>query len=266
MFATITAAMLVFAGLTAASLILSRAGGGSDRQRHLSGEYWVNLVYWLAAPTLVTWAVGRLVTLILAAAALVFYAGRPEAWCGFGPVAQLPPLARAATALICADFANYWVHRAMHASPILWPIHAVHHSSIELAWHSALRIHPLDRLAMRMGVLSVLLPLGFPLGALGGAAIVAGLIGILVHCDSDIDLGLLRYVIATPRFHRWHHENAPAARGKNLSGILPLWDILFGTFYMPVGQRPERFGPARPLPSTFRSHLLDPILTAWRKF
>ena len=118
---------------------------------------------------------------------------------------------------------------------------------------------------MRLGVLGFLLLLGFPLGALGGAAILAGGVGILVHWDVDVDLGPLRYVIATPRFHRWHHASAAEARGKNLAGIFPVWDLLFGTFHLPR-RRAERCGPSSDLPATLRSHLLEPIAGCWRQF
>jgi len=46
-------------------------------------------------------------------------------------------------------------------------------------------------------------------------------------------VGPLRAVLASPRFHRWHHTSAKEGRDKNFAGLLPLWDILFGTYYMP---------------------------------
>lgn len=249
----------LFVGLTAASLCLPpKAGGGMGAKRRLPHEYWANLLYWLSVP-LVTWLIGRTTALVLGVLAVILFAPGEQSWRGFGPIAELPIWASAGAAFVCADFANYWVHRASHHSKVLWPLHAIHHSSIHLDWHSALRIHPLDRLMMRFGVLLFLLCLGFPLGALAGTAAVAGLIGILVHIDSDRDFGPLRCVIATPRFHRWHHASCPAARGKNLAGIFPLWDLLFGTFYMPREEVAHRFGPAAPLPMSLRAHLISPV-------
>jgi hypothetical protein len=40
-------------------------------------------------------------------------------------------------------------------------------------------------------------------------------------------------VIVSPRFHRWLHADEDAARDKNFPGLLPIWDVLFGTYYMP---------------------------------
>lgn len=47
---------------------------------------------------------------------------------------------------------------------------------------------------------------------------------------------------ATPVFHRWHHSRDRGAWDKNFAGLLPLWDILFGTYYMPKDRWPENFG------------------------
>lgn len=55
------------------------------------------------------------------------------------------------------------------------------------------------------------------------------------------DFGPLRAILASPRFHRWHHTSAEEGRDKNFAGLLPLWDILFGTYYIPDSQ-PTGFG------------------------
>lgn len=257
----IALAALLVASFVVVVLLLTRRGQVATGRR-ISGEARVDFVYWVVGPTLVSWLVGRASALIPAALVLLFYPEGADVWRGFGPLATLPAPISMGLALVCADFANYWVHRTMHASRALWPLHSVHHSSIELDWHSALRIHPFDRLAMRLGVLSFLLLVGFPAGALGGAAVLAGLIGVLVHLDVDVDLGPFRFVIATPRFHRWHHASDAQARGKNLAGIFPIWDLLFGTFHMPPHRAP-RCGPPLPLPQTLRGHLLDPVRSGW---
>jgi sterol desaturase/sphingolipid hydroxylase (fatty acid hydroxylase superfamily) len=45
--------------------------------------------------------------------------------------------------------------------------------------------------------------------------------------------GPLRLLIASPRFHRWHHADVPEAHGKNLANIFPLFDWMFGTYRVP---------------------------------
>jgi sterol desaturase/sphingolipid hydroxylase (fatty acid hydroxylase superfamily) len=63
-----------------------------------------------------------------------------------------------------------------------------------------------------------------------------------VHANVRWDFGPLRYVIATPAFHRWHHSTEADALNKNFSGLFPVTDWLFGTLYMPKGVQPTRFG------------------------
>ena len=74
----------------------------------------------------------------------------------------------------------------------------------------------------------------------------------------------LRSVIATPVFHRWHHSKDPAAIDKNFAGLLPLWDILFGTYYMPKDRLPQDFGATEPVPTGYFGQLWHPF-AGWFK-
>ena len=62
-----------------------------------------------------------------------------------------------------------------------------------------------------------------------------------VHINVDWDHGPFRYVIASPRMHQWHHADLPRAYGKNLANIFPVFDLVFGTYYVP-GPCKEAFG------------------------
>ena len=41
---------------------------------------------------------------------------------------------------------------------------------------------------------------------------------------------------------RWHHTTEEEGLDKNFAGLFPFIDLLFGTFYMPPGRQPHRFG------------------------
>ncbi len=43
-------------------------------------------------------------------------------------------------------------------------------------------------------------------------------------------------------FHRWHHTASPETRDRNFAPMFPVWDLMFGTFFMPAGRRPEGYG------------------------
>lgn len=49
-------------------------------------------------------------------------------------------------------------------------------------------------------------------------------------------------MLASPAFHRSHHTSEEEGLDTNFAGLLPFIDLLFGTFYMPEGRQPERFG------------------------
>ena len=81
-----------------------------------------------------------------------------------------------------------------------------------------------------------------------------------VHANLDWTLGPFKYVIATPVFHRWHHTAAERGGEKNFAATFPVLDLMFGTFYMPAGEKPDRYGIAdREFPTSFGAQLLRPF-------
>ena len=46
----------------------------------------------------------------------------------------------------------------------------------------------------------------------------------------------------SPVFHRWHHAAEVECQARNFAPMFPVWDLMFGTFYMPPGRVPEAFG------------------------
>lgn len=76
---------------------------------------------------------------------------------------------------------------------------------------------------------------------------------VIVLISGRPGFGPLHYVIATPVFHRWHHTTEAEGQDKNFAGAFVWPDVLFGTFYLPQGRQPERFGiaGARPPESFF---------------
>jgi sterol desaturase/sphingolipid hydroxylase (fatty acid hydroxylase superfamily) len=51
----------------------------------------------------------------------------------------------------------------------------------------------------------------------------------------------LRWLIATPQYHHWHHTSDEEGLDKNFAGFLPLWDVLFRTAHQPE-HWPQRYG------------------------
>jgi sterol desaturase/sphingolipid hydroxylase (fatty acid hydroxylase superfamily) len=220
----------------------------------------VDVVYWLFTP-LVTKALTRAVTIggVALIALLLGHKLGPELADGFGPVTQQPWWLIAMEMLVLGDFIGYWMHRAFHWGG-LWKFHAVHHSSEQLDWLSSVRLHPVNDVLSRLAQVIVLMLLGFPLTALAAYVPFLTLYAILLHANVGWDYGPLRHVIASPRFHRWHHTSEAEGQNRNFAGLLPLWDLLFGTFHMPAGRQPQHFGVAgMNVPTTFIGQLLFPF-------
>jgi sterol desaturase/sphingolipid hydroxylase (fatty acid hydroxylase superfamily) len=79
---------------------------------------------------------------------------------------------------------------------------------------------------------------------------------IMVHAKLDWDWGPLRSAIASPRFH---HTDEVNARDKNFAGLLRVWDILLGTYYMPRDRLPQCFGTATPVPGNLIGQMIFPF-------
>lgn len=187
-------------------------------------------------------------------------AGRaPELGLARDALRALPFAVQLALGLLVADFLGYWMHRAFHARP-LWGLHAVHHSSPQLDWLSSVRLHPLNQALMSVVQAVPLLALGFDPRVFAVVAPVLTLYAIGIHANVSFDLGPLRAVVASPRFHRWHHTSQAEGRDKNFAGLFPLWDVLFGTFYAPADRVPTEFGAGdEPVPAGLWRQLAYPF-------
>ena len=81
-----------------------------------------------------------------------------------------------------------------------------------------------------------------------------------VHANLNWTLGPLKYVFATPVFHRWHHTHLDEGGNSNFGSLLSIWDVLFGTFYMPERTLPARYGIDEPAyPQGFLGQLVHPF-------
>jgi sterol desaturase/sphingolipid hydroxylase (fatty acid hydroxylase superfamily) len=80
----------------------------------------------------------------------------------------------------------------------------------------------------------------------------------LEHSNWRIPLGPLKWVFPSPWFHHWHHSFDVLAQNKNFSPY-PVWDVIFGTAYMPADRLPERLGVDAPVPRDYLGQLAYPF-------
>ncbi len=165
-------------------------------------------------------------------------------------------------AVLIVNICGYFAHRLAHTVPFLWKFHSVHHSSEELDWLAAARLHPLDQIFSRALTFVPLYVLGFTKEVFGIYIVLATLHAIFIHSNTRFKLKFLRGIITTPTYHHWHHSNHTEAFNKNFAGQLPVLDLLFGTYYLPKEKMPETYGISEPMPKGYLAQLKYPFVKA----
>ncbi|HET8772825.1 MAG TPA: sterol desaturase family protein [Thermoanaerobaculia bacterium] len=136
-------------------------------------------------------------------------------------VARIPLAVRCVLALIAFDLLAYWVHRAAHASALLWRIHRVHHSDPDLGPWTTFRFHVVE-IAWRMAVQFLPLYLLGVVAAIPNGVYLALLVfNLVAHSDLDWRFGPL----VGPAYHGVHHRDGRA----NFGMFFVAWDVLFRT-------------------------------------
>jgi sterol desaturase/sphingolipid hydroxylase (fatty acid hydroxylase superfamily) len=154
---------------------------------------------------------------------------------------ELPLWVSVPAAVVAADFAFYWIHRAIHTR-VLWGIHRWHHSPRHMYWLAGVRA------SLLQGVLYSIFPLvfimlGVPPSITAAYAIVSVVCDHWMHANVRLRAPMLEMVLVTPRFHHVHHSRDPRHHGRNLGSLLSVWDRMFGTYFDPDDVRaPLEFG------------------------
>jgi sterol desaturase/sphingolipid hydroxylase (fatty acid hydroxylase superfamily) len=236
-------------------VVLSVVFGLLERRSVLRWERRVDFLYWFFTPF-----VSRAISAAAAGAVFLFLGAITGRGLGSSWFASQPLMLQWIEVLIGGDLTGYCSHRLFHRQP-LWRFHAIHHSSETLDWLAAARVHPLNEAISRMLQLIPFFILGFDPRVVAAAVPFLTFYAIFLHANLRWDFGPLRYAIATPRFHRWHHTSESEGLDKNFAGLFPWIDLLFGTFYMPAGREPKSFGLAdEPIPTNFVGQLAYPFL------
>lgn len=164
------------------------------------------------------------------------------------PGHQLGALGGALVGYLVLTFIYYWWHRARHESAFLWRwVHQLHHSPQRLEVITSFYKHPIE-LVLNGLLSSAVMYLGLGLGAeaAAGAVLLCGLAELVYHWNVKTPRWL-GYFFQRPEMHCVHHQEGSHAYN---FGDLPLWDMLFGTYYNPptfegrcgFGEREHRFG------------------------
>ena len=135
--------------------------------------------------------------------------------------------------ILILDLVIYWQHRMTHKIPILWRLHRLHHSDIEIDTTTSSRFHFIEIL-FSLGVKAVTI---YSLGIHPLSVIV---FEILLNTSSNFNHSNfnfpnwiekpLRWILITPELHRIHHSTVGSEMNSNFGFSLSLWDRLFFSY------------------------------------
>ena len=175
---------------------------------------------------------------------------------------------------------GYWLdHYLSHRFEVLWRFHAVHHSAESLSPLTNFRVHPVDTivfgniLALVSGVIGGFLEYefgtyraGLKIGGTNALMLVGFmLLTTLQHSHFWISFsGPWGKIFLSPAHHQVHHSTDPAHFNKNLGSTLAIWDLLFGTLYVPQRRREKlTFGVIGiEKPHSLRAAIFQPFVEA----
>ena len=179
---------------------------------------------------------------------------------GFALLGSLPLPVQFVAVLAQADFTEYWIHRSFHRLSFLWRLHAVHHSSMAMDWLAGSRMHPLDALATRAGVMTVVVLAGASPSAVALYLAFVSFHAVFIHANFGAGLEWLDPCLVTPRYHHFHHATEAEAIDKNFAVHLPVLDRMFGTQFLPETRWPRAYGVSDgSVARTYLAQILDPF-------
>ncbi len=135
--------------------------------------------------------------------------------------------------VVVMDLFIWLQHVMVHAVPLFWRLHRVHHADLDFDVTTGARFHPLEILLSMLIKFAVILLLGPPVVAVTVFEIVLNTTAMFNHGNVRLPIALDRYlrlVIVTPDMHRVHHSVEDDETNSNFGFSLPWWDYLFGTY------------------------------------
>ena len=168
--------------------------------------------------------------------------------------------------IVISDFLRYWLHRLSHTFEFLWRFHAVHHSVLKLYWFNTSRFHPFEK-----GIHFLFAGIPFMLLGVSEEVIALHFVfytchGSFQHCNINLRYGWLNYVVSSSEHHRWHHSRNPEESNNNYGNTIIVWDIIFGSFYLPHNREVKELGLInKNYPLDFPRQMFSPLFNNYDK-
>jgi sterol desaturase/sphingolipid hydroxylase (fatty acid hydroxylase superfamily) len=152
---------------------------------------------------------------------------------GLFNVIAAPYWAAVLLSVLALDFFIWLQHVMVHAVPLLWRLHRVHHADLDFDVTTGARFHTLEILLSMLIKFAVILLLGPPLAAVVVFEVILNATSMFNHGNVRLPPAfdrMLRLLVVTPDMHRVHHSVEDDETNSNFGFNLPWWDRLFGTY------------------------------------
>lgn len=148
-------------------------------------------------------------------------------------IVTLPYWLKILIGIILLDFSIYLQHVMLHAVPVFWRLHMMHHADVDFDFTTGVRFHPIE----------ILLSMAIKLAAvavIGPTSLAVLLFEVFLNATSMFNHGnvrlplaadrFLRLIVVTPEMHRVHHSVIPKETNSNFGFNFPWWDRIAGTY------------------------------------
>lgn len=152
---------------------------------------------------------------------------------GLFNVLPLPGWLAGLLSLLLLDLLIYSQHLVFHKVPLLWRLHRMHHTDLDLDVTSGFRFHPLEILLSMAIKMGIVVAIGAPAWAVIVFEVLLNATSLFNHANIALPLQadrLLRLVVVTPDMHRIHHSVIIRETDSNFGFNFPWWDRLFNTY------------------------------------
>jgi sterol desaturase/sphingolipid hydroxylase (fatty acid hydroxylase superfamily) len=146
---------------------------------------------------------------------------------------QVPLVIALPVAVVALDGVIWLQHVMVHAVPLLWRLHQVHHADVDYDLTTGARFHPLEIVLSMLIKFAAITVLGAPVLAVVVFEILLNATAMFNHGNIRLPAGLdrvLRWFVVTPDMHRIHHSVEDDETNSNFGFNLTWWDRLFGTY------------------------------------
>jgi len=135
--------------------------------------------------------------------------------------------------VIALDLVVYLQHVMVHAIPLLWRLHRVHHADPDFDVTTGARFHPIEIILSMLIKFAAIMVIGAPVVAVIIFEILLNGTAMFNHSNVGLPPAVdrvVRWFVVTPDMHRVHHSVHDDETNSNFGFNLPWWDRLFGTY------------------------------------